>query len=402
MSDDFYLVLSSSEAAGQNPANFSINLPEAKGLRGSWKVGLKEIHCTRWPYVEPEPISYLVLGTAQSADDFAAWIDNAVSRNWANHTPAFLTNVSKPRSYFPNFPHATILTYYKKPPEEGQPATYFMTPEGQYDSVKKYIDDLNAVLNDMERHMNNLQNPMYFTYTDEGKVTCAWNYFKNHYYRLFVFPILGEKSRELLGMGNILDKENVAFRKMIASMVKMEDSVLPYKHMLTQANDNILMTVNIIEQTGIANGDNGKILRVIENPGKFSDPLVHLYFNDTNYIKMLNQTFHNIHIKLISASSHDDMTMTGTTTVVLHFMTQNNCEGVTMGSSLPVARSRSFVRRPSALPLVGSDHGEPSSQVAHTDDKDKIIERVPETSPLQATLVTSLDLMETLQKSITE
>src|ERR1700721_1988746 len=104
MSDDFYLVLSSSEAAGQNPANFSINLPEAKGLRGSWKVGLKEIHCTRWPYIEPEPISYLVLGTAQSADDFAAWIDNAVSRNWANNTPDFLTKLSNPRSYFPNFP----------------------------------------------------------------------------------------------------------------------------------------------------------------------------------------------------------------------------------------------------------------------------------------------------------
>src|SRR5438876_7969141 len=115
----------------------------------------------------------------------------------------------------------------------------------------------------------NLQNlhggyPMYFTYTDEGKFTCRWNYLRNYSNKLFVFPILGEKSRELLGMGNILDKENMAFRNMISSMVKGEDSVLPYKHMLTQANDNILVTANIIEQTGIANiGDNGKILRVI-------------------------------------------------------------------------------------------------------------------------------------------
>lgn len=406
MCDDFYLVLSSSEAAGQNPANFSINLPEAKSVSGSWKVGLKEIHCSHWPYVEPEPISFLVLGTAQSTDDFEAWIDNAVSRNWANHTPDFLTNVSNPRSHFPNFPHATILTYYKKPPEDGQPATYFMTPEGKYDSVKKYIDDLNYVLNDMERHMNNLQNgtPMYFTYTDEGKVTCAWNYFQNYHYRLFVFPILGQKSRELLGMGNILDKGNRAFRKMIGSMVNRQDSVLPHKHMFTQANDNILVTANIIEQTGIANGENGQIMRVIENPGKNSDPLVHLYFNDTNYIKVVRQTLHNIHIKLISTSSHDDMAMTGTTTVVLHFTTQNNCEKVPATRGSPSAVNRSLVRRPSALPLAGSleESGENPAltQFAPGEPRPES-EKAPKITPLQATISTSIDLLEAAIGTIT-
>ena len=46
-------------------------------------------------------------------------------------------------------------------------------------------------------------------------------------------------------MGNILDKENKAFRNMIASMVNSEDHVtLPYKHGLTHATDNILAVAN--------------------------------------------------------------------------------------------------------------------------------------------------------------
>src|SRR2546423_2867265 len=170
--DDFYLCLSSSEAAGENPASISINLPTPRTLPGSWKVALKEIHFTHWPkqYVEPEPISLLMLGTAGSGDAFAAWIHEALSNRWA----AFPGDLLEPQTFFTNFPHATILTYYKKTPEGGRPATYFMTPGGHYYSVKKYIEDLNAVLNDMEcNHMQNLEGgwPMYFNYINEGKVT---------------------------------------------------------------------------------------------------------------------------------------------------------------------------------------------------------------------------------------
>lgn len=406
MCDDFYLHLSSSEAVGANSANFSINLPTPRTLQGSWKVALKEIHFTQWSkqYVEPEPISFLVLGTAGSGDVFAAWRHEAISNNWADHTPAFQSNLTDPWSYFPNFPYATILTYYRRPPEGGRPATYLMTPGGHYDSIEKYIFDLNAVLYDMERtHLDNLEGgwPMYFTCTDEGKVTCRWNYFKGYWNRLFVFPILGEKSRELLGMGNILDPENTAFRSMIASMVKMEEYVtLPYKHRLTHATDNILVVTNVIEQTGGSKGEDSKVLRIIENPGKVSVPF-HLYFNDTNYIKVPLRNFHNIHIRLISASTHNDLTMIGTTTVVLHFVPQNNCNELPTkkSSSIPVARSRSSVR-PSALPLVGSEEdvtekeppGEP--EVTHTDN---IAAELPLISPLQ----TTLDLIGALNKTIT-
>jgi hypothetical protein len=313
--DDFYLQLSSSEAVGENPANFSINLPTSRTLPGSWKVGLKEIHFTHLPkqYVAPEPLSFLVLGTAGNGDAFAGWTQELISNNWADHIPAFQSTPTDPWSHFPNFPYATIVTNYKKRPEGGRPATYFMTPGGQYDSVEKYIRDLNAVLYDMEYyHLQNLEGgyPMYFTYTDEGKVTCRWNYFKNYKNRLFVFPILGEKSRALLGMGNILDQENAAFRSMIASMINKEDHIsLPYKHRLTHVNDNILVLANIIEQTGGYKGEDSKVLRVIENPGKISaiHPLIHLYFNDTNYIKVPLRNFHNIHIRLISASTHYDL-----------------------------------------------------------------------------------------------
>src|SRR6266498_893749 len=241
--DDFYLCLSSSEAPGENPANFSINFPE-RHLVGSWKVALKEVHFTHLPhqYIEPEPISFLVLGAAGSGDAFAAWRDEAISRNWAEHASVFQNTPTEP--HFPNFPYSTILTYYNRPPEGGRPATYLMTPGGQYDSVKKYIDDLNAVLKGMEiDHLQNLHGryPMYFMYTDDAKVKCRWNYFSGYWGRLFAFPILGEKSQQLLGMGNILDKENMAFRNMIASMIYNEAPVvLPYKHKLTHATDNIL------------------------------------------------------------------------------------------------------------------------------------------------------------------
>ena len=97
---------------------------------------------------------------------------------------------------------------------------------------------------------------------------------------------------------------------MIASMVNKEDHVtLPYKHKLTHATDNILVVANIIEQTGGSKGEDSKVLRVVENPGTSSDPLVHFYFNDTNYINVPLRNFHNIHIRLISASSHYDLTM---------------------------------------------------------------------------------------------
>ena len=417
MCDDFYLHLSSSETAGENPANYSINLPTPRTLQGSWKVALKEIHFTHWPkqYVEPEPISYLVLGTVGHKDTLTTWIQEAISRNWAQYTIDFQSNETEP--YFPNFPHASILTYYKRPPEDGRPPTFWMTPGGHYDSGKKYIEDLNAVLNAMERnHLQNLEGgwPMYFTCTEEGKVTCRWNYFRNHSDNLFVFPILGEKSRALLGMGNILDKENMGFRSMIASMVEKEDYVtLPYKHRLTHVNDNILVVANIIGQTGGSKGENGKVLRVIENPGTNSalHSLVHLYFNDTNYIKVPLRNFHNIHIRLISASTHTDLTMIGTTTVVLHFMPQNNCDELPTkkGSSIPVARNRSNVR-PSALSLVGQeedgqDPGEPSqtNEVTHTDDNAVDTGKVPPMpTVLQPAVVTSLDLLETLQKAINQ
>ena len=406
--DDFYLCLSSSEAAGENPANFSINLTSRR-LEGSWKVAPKEIHFTHWPkqYVKPEPISYLVLGTAESGDDFAAWRDEAISRNWAEHTPAFQSTAPEP--FFSNFPYATILTYYKRPPEGRQPATYFMTPDGQYDSMKKYIEDLNDVLRDMERsYLQNLHGrwPIYFSYTEDGKVNCVWNYCAGYWNRLFVFPILGEKSRELLGMGNILDMENMAFRNMIASMIKREDHVtLPYFHKLTHIIDNILVVANIIGETGGSKGEDSKVLRVVENPGIFSslNPLVHLYFNDTNYIKVPLQNFHNIHIRLISASTHYDLTLPGTTTVVLHFMPQNNCVELPTkkGSNIPVARNRI---PPSALSLVGSqearkDSGEPSktNQVTQTDDNAV----VPPMTALKATIATSVDLMEALGTTIT-
>ena len=142
-----------------------------------------------------------------------------------------------------------------------------MTPGGQYDSVKKYIDHLNDTMSDMEYyHLETLQGryPMYFYYTGDGKVKCRWNYFKNQWGRLFVFPILGKKSQQLLGMGNILDKENVAFRNMIASMINHEEHViLPYKHKLTHATDDILVTANIIGETGGFKGEDSKVLRVV-------------------------------------------------------------------------------------------------------------------------------------------
>src|SRR5205085_10750576 len=96
--DDFYLALSSSEAAGENPSNFSINLPTPRTLQGSWKVALKEIHFTHWPKqnVTSEPISFLVLGTAGNEDAFEAWRDKAISNKWAEHTPAFVDNQTEP------------------------------------------------------------------------------------------------------------------------------------------------------------------------------------------------------------------------------------------------------------------------------------------------------------------
>jgi hypothetical protein len=422
--DDFYLCLSSSEAVGENAANFSINLPTPRTLQGSWKVGLKEIHYTHSPkqYVEPEPISFLVLGKAGCGDALAGLVQEAMADNQASHTPAFQSTLSE--HHFSNFPHATILTYYKSGPEGGRPATYFMTPEGHYDSITKYIDDLNAVLNSMERHLHNLDKgePIYFTYTDEGKVTCVWNYYSGYWRRLFALPILGEKSRDLLGMGNVLDKENMAFRSMIDHMIKLEDhAFLPYKHRLTHATDNILVVANVIEQTGGSRGEDSKILRVIENPGKFSAlrPF-NLYFNDTNYIKVPLRNIHNVHIRLISAFTHYDLTLAGTTTVVLHFIPQNNCVPLptTKSSSIPVARNRS---QPSALSLVGSeDPGEP--EVTPTDGTDEppissiqasigepevtptgaTDKNQPQISSIQATIATSLDLIEALKTTITD
>lgn len=134
---------------------------------------------------------------------------------------------------------------------------------------------------------------------------------------------------------------------MIVSMVNSEDHVtLPYR--LTHVTDNILVVANIIEHTGGCKVEDSKVLRVIENPGKFStlNPFIHLYFNDTNYIKVPFRNFHNIHIRLIPAFTHYDLTMTGTTTVVLHFMLQNNCDELPTkkSSSIPVARNRSSGR----------------------------------------------------------
>ena len=124
------------------------------------------------------------------------------------------------------------------------------------------------------------------------------------------------------------------------------------------------------------------------------------------------RNFHNIHIRLISASTHYDLTMIGTTTAVLHFMPQNNCDELPNKKSLsiPVARNRSY-GLPSALSLVGAegggeDPGEPSqtNTVTHTDDNatDKIDKHVPPISALQATIATSLDLMEAVGQTIME
>src|SRR2546426_1111434 len=97
------------------------------------------------------------------------------------------------------------------------------------------------------------------------------------------------------------------------------------------------------QQTGGSKGEDSKVLRVVENPGKSSKryPFVHLYFNDTNYINVPLRNFHNINIRLLSASSHYELDMTGTTTAVLHFMPHNNCEELRKSSSIPVARNRS-------------------------------------------------------------
>ena len=123
-------------------------------------------------------------------------------------------------------------------------------------------------------------------------------------------------------------------------------ATLPYRHKLSHVTDNILVLANIIEQTGGSKGEESKVLRVIENPGTVSalHQLVHLYFNGTNYINVPLRNFHNIHIRLISASTHYDLTMIGTTTVVLHFMQQNNCNELRKSSSIPVARNRSSGR----------------------------------------------------------
>jgi hypothetical protein len=361
--EDFYLHLSSSEAAGNNAANFSINLPTPKSLPGSWRVALKEIHFTHSPKqsVESEPISFLILGTAGNGDALVSWRDEAVANKWAEYTPA--STETEPWGSFPNFPYAIILTYYKRPAEGGRPATYFMTPGGQYDSINRYIEDLNDVLRDMERtHLQNLHGrwPMYFTYTDSGKVNCVWNYCSGYWNRLFVFPILGEKTRELLGLGNIMDKDNMGFRNMIGEMIKREDYVThPFKHRLTHVNDNILVLANIVEQTGGSKGEIGKILRVIENPGKYSTlPLVHLYLVESHYIKVPLRNFHNVQIRLISASTLCDLTMSGTTTVVLHFIPQNECEEPRKIPSIPIARHGSSGRRDpsSVLSLDGLDH----------------------------------------------
>ena len=409
--EDFYLALSSSEAAGDNPANFSINLPTPKTVDGSWKVALKEIHFTHWPkqYVESEPISFLVLGTAGSGDALLALRDEAIANKWAEYTSPYHSNDTEPRSYFPNFPYAIILTYFKRPAEAGRPATYFMTPGGHYDSIEKYIRDLNSVLYTQYFYLQNLEGGCpYFTFPNEGKIKCHWTYFQNHSSRLFVFPILGKKTRELLGMGNIqeVEKENMAFRTMIASMINKEDLVtLPYKHKLTHANDNILVLANIIEQTAGSRGENGKVLRVIENPGKHSTlPLVHLYFNDY-YMKVPLRNFHNVQIRLISANTHYDLTLFGTTTVVLHFVphNNNNCEELATrrGPSIPIARNRS----PSSLSLVEGNERDPGAPILINEFTQTFAsedEKLPPISPFQDTIATSLDLIEAVGESIPE
>lgn len=406
--DGFYLHLSSSEAARDNAANFAINLPSSKTLPGSWKVALKEIHFNYWPkqYVESEPISFLVLGTAGSGDALAAWRDEAIANKWAESTPFIERTETEPWTYFPNFPYAIILTYYKRPAEGGRPATYYMTPGGHYDSIEKYIRDLNSVLYMQYFYLQNLEGGCpYFTFSNEGKIKCHWAYFQNHSNRLYVFPILGEKSRELLGMGNVLDKENAAFRTMIGSIINREDlATLPYKHRLTHVNDNILVVANIIEQTGGSKGETSRVLRVIENPGKHpSLPLVHLYFNDNNYMNVPLRNFHNIQIRLISASTRYDLTMFGTTTVVLHFMPHNNCEELPTkrGSSIPFARNRS----PSTISLVGGNDRDLGAPILINEDTHTYAAedgKLPSRSPFLDTIATSLDVVEALEENISE
>jgi hypothetical protein len=407
MCDDFYLHLSSSEAAGDNPANFSINLPTPRTLEGSWKMALKEIHFTHGPtqYVESEPISFLVLGTAGNEDAILALKEEAMANKWAECTSPFPSNEKEPWSYFPHFPFAIILTYYKRPAEAGRRATYYMTPGGHYDSIEKYIRDLNSVLYTQYFYLQNLEGGCpYFTFPNEGKIKCRWSYFQNNSSRLFVLPILGKKSRELLGMGNMQDKDNMAFRRMIASIINKEDLVtLPYKHRLTHADDNILVLANIIEQTAGSRGENGKVLRVIENPGKQST-LVHLYFNDNNYMKVPLRNFHNVQIRLISANTHYDLTMFGTTTVVLHLVPyKNNCDELPTKShvSIPIARHRS----PSSISLVGSSERDPGAPILINEFTQPYASeegKLPPQSHFQDTIATSIDLVEALGKSIEE
>lgn len=323
--DDFYLHFSSTDASKTNPADFTVSLPAVRNLTGKWKMALKEITYTKWTKekVYSDAMEFILMANENETQRFKDYLQYVFENGIAHPISDFS------RSKIPGVPNVAIISFYKV---RGDPSKGVVTdPAGNYQNAEEFVSAVNAILQDM--HMEEIFHaPPYFYLKDKGTafktVFSNWNYPKNHWRKLCLFPIIGHRNRRLLGLPkNYVDKEmqRLIMKTWIIKDNRYDDTELGEEG-FTQGTDNIFVLCNLIRTTGVKPDINGSILRALPAKHVADGTVVFYDFSEDYYEVTPKTTFFTVTLKLVSSRDYRVLNLAHPTSFTLHFKPINNCQ----------------------------------------------------------------------------
>lgn len=323
--DDFYLHLSSNDSSSQNPADFTVNLPAPRSLRGKWKMALKEVQYTKWDKEKAynEEMEFIIFADGNNTAEFLSYY------NWLIETRRVRPIYQYNSTQILGIPNARVVAWYN---ETNQPQFGTVTdPEGQYANPADFVREVNNKLHEMFMKGHFHDAPHYYLIDKETAFKTAvlsWNYPAGKHRKIGIMPILGKRNRRLLGIPE--DYTNHKMLRLITStFASASNNYYPDLEMgeegFTQKTDNIFVLCNLVRSTGARIGIEGLILRVIPNRQEEQGRVIHFDFTEDYYSVTPKSSFFSVTLKLVSSRDYHELNLVHPTSFTLHFQPINEC-----------------------------------------------------------------------------
>ena len=311
----FSLHLSSSDAANGSPAEFTTDLAAPRTLMGRWSLALKEITYTQWnkTLCEKEPMEFVIFARANDVQAWYTFINGLQDSGRSRSVHMFNS------SRIPNVPYAIVVRMYRDPKDHSK--GMLETPAGQHVNVDTYIEAVNKVMEEATEVFDKL--PYFYTKNNGGAypdVYCCWEYGYALHRKVGIMPIMGPKTRHLLGF------EGYDHLVPLLALAFGSDNVYPDLKIgepgFTQVDDNMMVLCDLVSTTGARDGINGQILRIIPNKRAPEGSTVHYDFIDDYFEVTPKSAFFTVTMKLVSSRTYRPVHLEHPTSFTLQFKTR--------------------------------------------------------------------------------